>query len=183
MCIPGCLNPCARTRSSLFFRFKQVIDTLSISWIATTEDIVNLLFCDQREEINMLNRRVRWLRAAILLALTATVESKGETGIENSTTPTTTQGEITIHTTGVGSKQNVFSPNSINALPGDVVTFQFCPGNHSVIRAECRFPCIRVRISIPVVKAFIVVWCLLRIVRCRMMLVSQTPMRTNLIRK
>lgn len=70
-----------------------------------------------------------------LLAAFTTVLAQ-ETGANNSTTPTSTIGEITIHTITVGKEENVFQPNSIVATPGDVVKFVFYPTNHSVIRAE-----------------------------------------------
>jgi plastocyanin len=56
--------------------------------------------------------------------------------------PSTVENEITVHTITVGEKQHYFTPNSINALPGDIVTFKFWPGNHSVIRAEFGYPCV-----------------------------------------
>jgi len=67
---------------------------------------------------------------------------KGATAAVNSTTPSTVENEITVHTVTVGEKQHFFMPNSINALPGDIVTFKFWPGNHSVIRAEFGYPCV-----------------------------------------
>ncbi|KAK3617018.1 hypothetical protein LTR56_025562 [Elasticomyces elasticus] len=52
----------------------------------------------------------------------------------NSTTPTA-QGEITIHTITVGKISNDYEPQSVSAVPGDIVTFEFWSGNHSAIRA------------------------------------------------
>lgn len=66
----------------------------------------------------------------------------GATGAVNSTTPSTVENEITVHTITVGQREHYFTPNSINALPGDIVTFKFWPGNHSVIRAAFGYPCI-----------------------------------------
>ncbi|EMC95512.1 hypothetical protein BAUCODRAFT_157927 [Baudoinia panamericana UAMH 10762] len=65
-----------------------------------------------------------------------------ETGANNASTPTATQGEITVHYVTVGKLQNQFQPNSILAVPGDIVSFQFWPGNHSVIEAAYGYPCI-----------------------------------------
>jgi plastocyanin len=64
------------------------------------------------------------------------------TGAFNDTTPTTTQDEITVHYIDVSNKTHYFTPNSINAKPGDIVSFKFWPGNHSVIRAEYGYPCV-----------------------------------------
>lgn len=67
---------------------------------------------------------------------------KGATDAINGTTPTASEGEITVHFISVSEELHLFTPNSINALPGDVVSFRFWPGNHSVIRAEYGYPCI-----------------------------------------
>ena len=82
------------------------------------------------------------LTTAVVGLLAMVNAQVGETGVDNSTTPTTTQGEVTIHTVAVGKATNQFQPNSINANPGDIVTFQFYPKNHSVIRAEYGYPCV-----------------------------------------
>jgi plastocyanin len=76
------------------------------------------------------------------LSTTVTRDIDGATGAVNSTTPTVIENEITVHKISVGETQHYFTPNSINALPGDIVMFSFWPGNHSVIRAEYGFPCI-----------------------------------------
>jgi plastocyanin len=60
---------------------------------------------------------------------------------DNSTTPTA-QGEITIHTITVGKISNDYDPQSVLAVPGDIVTFEFWSGNHSAIRAAYGYPCI-----------------------------------------
>jgi plastocyanin len=89
--------------------------------------------------------RRAWLSALCLAAFatfTSAQEVQGATEAINSTTPTSTQDEITIHTILVSNTTHYFTPNSINALPGDIVTFKFWPGNHSVIRAEYGYPCI-----------------------------------------
>jgi len=78
----------------------------------------------------------------LLFRLALADDVNGATGAVNSTTPSTVENEITVHTITVGEEQHFFTPNSINALPGDIVTFRFWPGNHSVIRAEFGFPCI-----------------------------------------
>ena len=89
--------------------------------------------------------RCAWLPALCLAAFATFAraqEVQGATEAINSTTPTSTQDEITIHTILVSNTTHYFTPNSINALPGDIVTFKFWPGNHSVIRAAYGYPCI-----------------------------------------
>ena len=54
----------------------------------------------------------------------------------------TTLGAVTIHTVLVGKGNNQYSPNALIANPGDIVTFQFYPTNHSVIKAQYGYPCI-----------------------------------------
>lgn len=86
-----------------------------------------------------------WLPALCLGALSTFVSGqdvKGATGAINETTPTSTQDEITIHYIEVSNRTHYFTPNSINAAPGDIVSFKFWPGNHSVIRAEYGYPCV-----------------------------------------
>ncbi|KAK5112736.1 hypothetical protein LTR62_003834 [Meristemomyces frigidus] len=58
------------------------------------------------------------------------------------TTTAVTSGEVTVHTITVGKVENQFEPNSLVAIPGDIVSFQFYPGNHSVARAQYGFPCV-----------------------------------------
>jgi plastocyanin len=89
--------------------------------------------------------RSTWLPALCLATLTCVASGqdvKGATGAINSTTFSVEEGEITVHTIEVSNETHYFTPNSINALPGDIVTFKFWPGNHSVIRAEYAYPCI-----------------------------------------
>lgn len=86
-----------------------------------------------------------WLSVLGLAALSALIsaqEINGPTGAINDTTPTTTRDEITIHYIDVSNRTHYFTPNSINALPGDIVSFKFWPGNHSVIRADYGYPCV-----------------------------------------
>jgi plastocyanin len=89
--------------------------------------------------------RSAWLLALCLAALTCVASGQdvnGATGAINSTTFSVQEGEITVHTIEVSNRTHYFTPNSINALPGDIVTFKFWPGNHSVIRAEYGYPCV-----------------------------------------
>ncbi|KAK0119122.1 hypothetical protein ONS95_007984 [Cadophora gregata] len=46
------------------------------------------------------------------------------------------------HSVNVGAAGLVFTPNSITANVGDTVEFRFYPQNHSVARAEYKYPCI-----------------------------------------
>jgi len=79
---------------------------------------------------------------AALVCLASGQEVNGPTGAINSPTLTVQEGEITVHTIEVSNRTHYFTPNNIQALPGDIITFKFWPGNHSVIRAEYAYPCI-----------------------------------------
>lgn len=87
---------------------------------------------------------MKW-RHTILLPLVRCLETgaavNGATGVINDTALTVAEGEINVHLIEVGRREHLFTPNSINALPGDIVTFKFWPGNHSVIRASYGRPC------------------------------------------
>lgn len=89
--------------------------------------------------------RRTWL-AVLCLAAHSTIASgqevSGATGAINDTTPTSSQDEITVHYIDVSNRTHYFTPNSINARPGDIVSFKFWPGNHSVIRSEYGYPCV-----------------------------------------
>ena len=56
-------------------------------------------------------------------AATASLAVAQEMGVDNSTTPTAVEGEPTVHYITVGKEGNVFSPNSIIANPGHIVSF------------------------------------------------------------
>jgi plastocyanin len=94
---------------------------------------------------SMFSSRRPWLQVtlvSLLHRLASGNDINGATGAVNSTTPSTVENEITVHTIMVGQKEHYFTPNSVNALPGDIISFKFWPGNHSVIRAEFGYPCI-----------------------------------------
>lgn len=55
--------------------------------------------------------RSSFLTAAFVAA--AVAQEKGETGPNNSTTPTITENEVTVHVVTVGAIPDAFSPNSI----------------------------------------------------------------------
>ena len=65
----------------------------------------------------------------------------GAVGAINDTTSIVAEDEINIHSIEVSRREHLFTPNSINALPGDIVTLKFWPGSHSVIRASYGRPC------------------------------------------
>lgn len=87
---------------------------------------------------------MKW-RHTFLLPLVRCVKAddavNGATGAINNTAHTVADGEINVHSIEVSSREHFFTPNSINALPGDIVTFKFWPGSHSVIRASYGRPC------------------------------------------
>jgi hypothetical protein len=47
-----------------------------------------------------------------------------------------------IHVVTVGKADHKMVPDVVTADPGDIITFQFFPKNHSVVRAEYEYPCI-----------------------------------------
>lgn len=47
-----------------------------------------------------------------------------------------------VHVITVGKGAHRFDPEVITASTGDIVTFEFFPLNHSVVRAQYRYPCI-----------------------------------------
>ncbi|KAK6402295.1 hypothetical protein LTR95_019090, partial [Oleoguttula sp. CCFEE 5521] len=69
-------------------------------------------------------------------------EDDPEIRIDNQTDGSYTRNEITVHQVTVGNLSHAFSPNSINAQPGDIISFSFWPGDHSVIRAAFGYPCV-----------------------------------------
>jgi plastocyanin len=106
---------------------------------------VTLGLSSSSTRLKMPGFRCAWLPALCLAAFSTFASGQqvnGATAAINDTTPTSTQDEITIHTILVSNTTHYFTPNSINALPGDIVTFKFWPGNHSVIRAEYGLPCV-----------------------------------------
>jgi len=75
-------------------------------------------------------------------AFASSDQIRGATGAINDTVATSTENEATIYTVLVGKETNTYIPNSINPGPGDIVSFVFLEGNHSVIKAEYGYPCI-----------------------------------------
>jgi hypothetical protein len=80
------------------------------------------------------------------------------------TTSTSPEGHQTYTITAGSGGDYQYYPNSINANPGDVVSFQFYPTNHSVIRGEytgsercgskgCN-PCVPIELIDPTVPPF-----------------------------
>lgn len=108
----------------------------------------------------------RWRRAfaALYLSGLAVIASAATTTGAPTTTSVAPEGPQT-HTVLVGSGGDYqYHPNSINASVGDVVSFQFYPTNHSVIRGEytgsnacgsagCN-PCVPIELIDPTVPPF-----------------------------
>lgn len=69
-----------------------------------------------------------------------TTSSASDTASTESSTSTSSQ-QIT-RTVSVGGTGHTFNPAVVQLSPGNVVEFAFYPTNHSVIRAEYKFPCI-----------------------------------------
>ncbi|KAL9060727.1 MAG: hypothetical protein Q9162_000431 [Coniocarpon cinnabarinum] len=66
----------------------------------------------------------------------------------------TSSAPPTIHTVNVGRGDFRFDPNTTLAEPGDIITFNFFPTNHSVVRAAYGLPCIPIENSEPDVEGF-----------------------------
>lgn len=63
-------------------------------------------------------------------------------GAASTASATATTSDPITQTIAVGLGGHVFSPNVVQLSKGNFVEFQFYPTNHSVIRAEYKFPCI-----------------------------------------
>nr|OQO23917.1 hypothetical protein B0A51_07307 [Rachicladosporium sp. CCFEE 5018] len=79
----------------------------------------------------MLSTRWRWTPLLALLSYTinttAQITTDPDIFIDNSTAVTYAQGEVTVHQVTVGNNSHSFSPNSITATPGDIISFTFWP--------------------------------------------------------
>ncbi|KAK8200793.1 hypothetical protein M8818_006109 [Zalaria obscura] len=70
----------------------------------------------------------------------ATVTLPAEAPISATSTKTNTP---TVHTVSVSfAGSNAYSPNSLNASAGDIISFVFYAANHTVIRSAFGYPCI-----------------------------------------
>ncbi|OQN98195.1 hypothetical protein B0A48_15471 [Cryoendolithus antarcticus] len=91
---------------------------------------------------------MRWPWTPLLALLSYTLRTSAQITtdpdifIDNSTAITYAQGEVTVHQVTVGNNSYSFSPNSITATPGDIISFTFWPGGHSVIHSQFGYPCI-----------------------------------------
>ncbi|PWW73725.1 hypothetical protein C7212DRAFT_299562, partial [Tuber magnatum] len=56
-------------------------------------------------------------------------------------TDSRSRGNSTNHIVSVGKADHKFSPEVLIAKPGDTVSFQFYPLNHSVVRMDPEYPC------------------------------------------
>ncbi|CAL3962094.1 unnamed protein product [Diplocarpon coronariae] len=54
----------------------------------------------------------------------------------------TSSAAVATHSVNVGATGHHFTPDSLTANIGDIVEFRFYPLNHSVARAEYKYPCI-----------------------------------------
>ena len=75
---------------------------------------------------------------ANLVAIVPVVEAATTTTTSSSTVSASSSSSTpTIHVVTVGNNgDNSYSPNVTYANPGDIVSFQFWPTNHSVVRGE-----------------------------------------------
>lgn len=81
----------------------------------------------------------RVVSSAVFIAL---VSAQPEPASYSSSPSSTSNGYAAIHTVNVGRGNFQFDPNETYANPGDIVTFNFFPTNHSVVRAAYGLPCI-----------------------------------------
>jgi plastocyanin len=77
----------------------------------------------------------RYLAIYSLLSLFAIASAATTVSSQNSPS-STGSSPATTHTVFVGNSGNAYDPNTTYASPGDVVSFQFYPTNHSVVRGE-----------------------------------------------
>ncbi|KAI1846685.1 hypothetical protein JX265_009012 [Neoarthrinium moseri] len=83
------------------------------------------------------------IMAAIRTSVAQTTTSEvGETVTSAPTTSpsSTTRGPVTT-TVSVGVNHK-FIPDTVSALPGDTIKFEFFPSNHSVVKAAYKYPCV-----------------------------------------
>lgn len=71
-----------------------------------------------------------------------TTATANATGAAATASANTTTADPITKTIAVGLGGHVFSPSVVQLSPSNFVEFQFYPTNHSVIRAEYKFPCI-----------------------------------------
>lgn len=63
--------------------------------------------------------------------------------VSQSLSPSATTSSVQqTHTISVGNGDHKFNPSVTQASVGDLIEFDFFPPNHSVVRAEYKFPCI-----------------------------------------
>ncbi|PSK57895.1 hypothetical protein B9Z65_9097 [Elsinoe australis] len=83
------------------------------------------------------------MRPFILIALAAITGAFAQrTTSTTSRASSTTSRSPATHTVLVGKADHVFEPNNLEADVGDTVVFEFYPLNHSVVRADYRYPCV-----------------------------------------
>ncbi|KAL9080216.1 MAG: hypothetical protein Q9157_000999, partial [Trypethelium eluteriae] len=68
--------------------------------------------------------------------------AQSSTASSSGTSSATSQAPPQTHTVTVGKGTNSYDPDTIQALPGDLIVFEFFPTNHSVVRASYGYPCV-----------------------------------------
>jgi plastocyanin len=68
--------------------------------------------------------------------------AQGSSASQSLSPSATTSSVQQTHTIAVGDGGNKFTPTITQAAVGDLIEFDFYPTNHSVVRAEYKFPCI-----------------------------------------
>jgi plastocyanin len=68
--------------------------------------------------------------------------AQGSSASQSLSPSATTSSVQQTHTINVGDGGNKFNPPITQAAVGDLIEFDFFPPNHSVVRAEYKFPCI-----------------------------------------
>ena len=133
---------CARSSSLILLAIPFPLVVRCLRCLSLTVHIAaafssNLTCClvqrhSRRQAINMLRL---FLSATSLFVLSASA-------MPQSPPFSTSSDGATIHTVNVGKGNFRFDPNETYAEPGDIITFNFYPTNHSVVRAAYGLPCI-----------------------------------------
>ncbi|PNS13824.1 DNA-directed RNA polymerase III subunit rpc1 [Sphaceloma murrayae] len=82
------------------------------------------------------------MRRVLLFAAVAIVGALAQTRTSTDLASSTISRSPATHTVNVGKADHIFEPNNLRAEVGDTVVFEFYPLNHSVVRADYRYPCV-----------------------------------------
>ncbi|CAK7205947.1 hypothetical protein SEUCBS139899_008727 [Sporothrix eucalyptigena] len=108
---------------------------LSPKFLVTAGLLVGIVHGDDTDAAD---NSVLAARGTMTTLVTATI-SPAPNGNAVSAAPST----IPTYTIAVGATGFNFSPNNLtNVDVGSIIEFNFCPGNHSVVRSAFKFPCI-----------------------------------------